>query len=1072
MAEWAERETTAQIASLTAAWISDPDEEPGQAEVLVLGPSGMLPATQGESRFWGVDLLIPVGFRVDPELSEPAVRRVVGAGPGELVVLDDQGPERIPREAFRPLSRAAIRLACAATAPDDRKEAVGHELSTRSTLSPDPGGVLPVIRRISLGPVRRSGRVPGGTGRRPDVRLRAEIARFLEGLLTAGKPHIAFGFVLHLLYLIGLGERTAGQGSNHRVDRIAEPFRDLKSPLRNAGALCAWLCRDIRGVAEPPELSDILQLLNSGSWVPQMVLSHPMLGAMDYAEQPGLEPFEFEARVARELDTMSDHAIRHWLKHGRGPVGTIGDRLVPFPTRDLEGSLSELERRPRLAGATLLISRLEGALSLPPRRLDRSAMQTDGYSDLTTRGSPEQILPIQFALEDEEFLRRFAERELLYFHRETPREPAVEEIVLLLDQGVRTWGDVRLVLAGAAMALARQAVRRRIAIRLATTGNGGETVNLVGQGPDELAELLEASDLSPHPGRILSRLLQSHVGAPGDVVLLTHPRSLGEPDVADAARLLAGNAGTRLFVVSVDSGGQVELAELRRGWPVVLGRSRVDLGVLTNPMLSAAPAVGRGHERPWQGDLEPIPFPFRTGILDRVSTAQSNDWQHLDFDEAGERILVAGNRGLLTAFRIDGIDAETLPRPIVGGEVMSPVWMVMGVAGGFVVVCHHPRLPVFAHYDSSNRTCTIHWRKIRSPGLQYYADLHTIVTFPSDHRRTYEAFDLSEIGSTAQGTSRAIRADERARAGILPYPMPAADLSTSSSEPWDDLSCEAVKLDARTGTLRYRLGSSALRSLTPHADGCPSLKGAEIARWCQGGDVLAVRVQKGPNAGILFVSISRGEVQGEFWRSGDRPADSSFALSRDGRRFARRLNDQQVEVREVPGDRPALFVTPREDLWIHFASLGRSCLLVREFDLAGPRRARTWCLIRWDRGRLEVDHHDPGRTFRDLGGVVAESRSLTSTQSGSYQDPGRFLQVVEHGALRILIDQYNHLVVLGRDGELISMFYVSGHEFAAWTPDGSRLGSSRLIGGESTPHAAERIARVLRSAEQEGRRGP
>ena len=107
-----------------------------------------------------------------------------------------------------------------------------------------------------------------------------------------------------------------------------------------------------------------------------------------------------------------------------------------------------------------VISRLEGALSLPPRRLDRSELQTDGYSDLTTRGTPEQILPIQFALEDEEFLRRFAERELLYFHRETPRPPAVEEMVLLLDQGVRTWGDVRLVLAGAAMALARQAERR------------------------------------------------------------------------------------------------------------------------------------------------------------------------------------------------------------------------------------------------------------------------------------------------------------------------------------------------------------------------------------------------------------------------------------------------------------------------------------------------------------------------------------------------------------------------------------------------------------------------------------
>jgi hypothetical protein len=113
LAEWAERETTVRIAALTAVWISNSEGDPGEAEVLVLGQSGMLPTIRGGSRFWGEDLLIPMGFRVDPELSESALRRAVGAGPGDLVLLDVQGPELIPREAFRHLSRAAIRLACA-----------------------------------------------------------------------------------------------------------------------------------------------------------------------------------------------------------------------------------------------------------------------------------------------------------------------------------------------------------------------------------------------------------------------------------------------------------------------------------------------------------------------------------------------------------------------------------------------------------------------------------------------------------------------------------------------------------------------------------------------------------------------------------------------------------------------------------------------------------------------------------------------------------------------------------------------------------------------------------------------
>ncbi len=129
-------------------------------------------------------------------------------------------------------------------------------------------------------------------------------------------------------------------------------------------------------------------------------------------------------------------------------------------------------------------------------------MQADGYWDLTTRGAPEQILPIQFALEDEEFLRRFAERELLYFHRESPRRPEAHELVLLLDQGVRTWGDIRLVLAGAAMALARQAARRKLDVKLITTGDAGPAA----PDAEAIGDLLESSDLTPNPARALAHL--------------------------------------------------------------------------------------------------------------------------------------------------------------------------------------------------------------------------------------------------------------------------------------------------------------------------------------------------------------------------------------------------------------------------------------------------------------------------------------------------------------------------------------------------------------------------------------
>jgi hypothetical protein len=226
-----------------------------------------------------------------------------------------------------------------------------------------------------------------------------------------------------------------------------------------------------------------------------------------------------------------------------------------------------------------------------------------------------------------------------------------------------------------------------------------------------------------------------------------------------------------------------------------------------------------------------------------------------------------------------------------------------------------------------------------------------------------------------------------------------------------------------------------------------------------------VQIEGTATPGLYFFSRSRATVLGTF-SLGDQAGSSPFALSRDGRRFAHLLDDRRLEVRDVPGDRPPVLVTPREDVWIHFASLGRSCLLVREFDLSGPRRPLSFSLIRWDQGRLEVVHHDAVTQFQRLGGVVAESRSLPPGGSSPDYDRHRFVQSIEHDGPRVLIDRYNHLAVLGRSGELLCMFYVTQEEVAAWMPDGTWWGSRRLIGVEPTPGGAERIAAVLLSVEK------
>ena len=99
-----------------------------------------------------------------------------------------------------------------------------------------------------------------------------------------------------------------------------------------------------------------------------------------------------------------------------------------------------------------------------------------------------------------------------------------------------------------------------------------------------------------------------------------------------------------------------------------------------------------------------------------------------------------------------------------------------------------------------------------------------------------------------------------------------------------------------------------------------------------------IRSRGSVEADLWFISMARAAVIGSL--SSRLPASRICEPRPFARRlrFARRVGNAWVEVRDVPGDRPAVLVAGQETLWVHFALLGRSCLLVREFDQSGPRR--------------------------------------------------------------------------------------------------------------------------------------
>jgi len=110
LSAWAQRATSAQLGALKGAWLASGSPERTAAEALVIGPDGSLPLLLEGLRFWGAELLIPLGYRAEPNLPASAIRRAAGAGADELAILDQNGLELIPRAILKPLCRAGIRL--------------------------------------------------------------------------------------------------------------------------------------------------------------------------------------------------------------------------------------------------------------------------------------------------------------------------------------------------------------------------------------------------------------------------------------------------------------------------------------------------------------------------------------------------------------------------------------------------------------------------------------------------------------------------------------------------------------------------------------------------------------------------------------------------------------------------------------------------------------------------------------------------------------------------------------------------------------------------------------------------
>ncbi|MGE3804127.1 MAG: hypothetical protein AB7K24_05575 [Gemmataceae bacterium] len=856
--------------------------------------------------------------------------------------------------------------------------------------------------------------------------------------------------------------------------RLQEAFaRSRAKSLANAGALCAYLSRDVPRGPQPIDASQLCGTLWSPLLMAEMTRRWRDGTASMQSPAVGRELdrlIEISGPILTRLSELSEADLDHWLKHGSSPLEEDVQRLAePLPERQertLEQFLAELEARPRLAGAVPFITQMVSALSLPPRKLKQAELPVGGYADVINRGKPEQLLPSQFAIDDDlEFIRRFAENELLYFRREEPSVQIREELIVLIDQGVRTWGIVRLALTAALFALGRRADKRKLPLRIGGTSNAGRLLPALDADSEVLGRLLDASDLSFDPGSALERVLDERSSKPRDIVLLTHPRSLAESDVSTAARKLMGD--TRLFGLAVDEQGQAQLSEFRRGTPMPLRSFRVDLTLPETVPPRVAPSVPASD---WQGDIEPIGFPFRFGLSGKVT--------HADFTMDESWLLAVTSMGLYFAASTDGAHMELLPRPLHAGKLLSNIHAVLGVAGGFAVAGQIDNLLVFAHYDLHARRVKLHVLDSLKQGERpawrwfYFKDAHVVVadchgaTRAVDLATNQHAFQIpalnayypprqQEARTDSWGNVRLREACERASLAIAQPPWLTVAAATGDYRP------PYVRLDRASGTItvadKNETGSEHV-SFTPLADGQPALKNAHINGACLRGGVLAAaisgRVGAGPGHGLVLYGVRGGTPLASL------NAADLFMLSPAGR-YLLHARGHDVLLRRICMGKDTSLLRGRSHPGVN-VGLGHDHLTL------GIQRWRH--CVSWKDGFLE--HFRPA-SWRDLQHPDnrLDARADFLPEWARY-DRKRFIAGATLGCLTVVVDVYGQVAVCDRFGKVVCIFFVFRNNLAAWMPDGTRYGPADIGNAAATKDSLQKIGAALKAASAEVSKPP